>query len=72
MQHQKVWLTQESRRHVPEVWLTGQKLTPATSAQFPLQSGLQELLEIHQKYMLWVTTEISNCLSSIPPLRLEG
>ena len=49
MQHQKVWLTQEFPRHVPEVWLTGQKLTPATSAQFPVQLGLQELLEIHQK-----------------------
>jgi len=49
MQHQKVWLTQESPWHVPEEWLRGQKLTPATSAQFPLQSGLQGLLEIHQK-----------------------
>lgn len=71
MQHQKVWLTQESPQHVPEVWLTGQKPTPATSAQFPLQSGLQELLEIHQKDMLWVTIEIFNCLRSTPLLRLE-
>lgn len=52
MQHQKVWQTQESPPHVPEVWLRGQKPTPATSAQFLLQSGLQELLEMNKSKII--------------------
>lgn len=45
MQRQKGQQTQECRQSVPEVWLTGQKPSPAISAQFPLETNLPELLE---------------------------